>query len=316
MRILVTGGAGFVGSHLCDALIARGDEVICVDNFLTGAAENVAHLQGNPRFWLLRHDVSQPFPPETQALLPLEAIFHLASPASPVGYRTYAIETLLVNSVGTMNMLRLATEQGARFLFTSTSEIYGDPLVHPQSEEYWGNVSPIGLRACYDESKRFGEAATMEWLRKYASDVRIVRIFNTYGPRNQSDDGRVVPNFINQAIRGEPLTVYGDGSQTRSFQYISDLVVGLQKAMFAEGTKGEVFNLGNPREFTILEFAKLVLEISGSISEIVYRPLLFQDDPTRRRPDITKAKTKLGWEPVVSLEEGLRETIAWYRSRL
>jgi nucleoside-diphosphate-sugar epimerase len=316
MRILVTGGAGFVGSHLCDALIARGNEVTCVDNFLTGSANNVAHLKENPRFRLLEHDVSQPFPPSVDGLLPLDAIFHLASPASPVGYRTYAIETLMVNSVGTMNMLRLATEQGARFLFSSTSEIYGDPLVHPQSEEYWGNVSPIGLRACYDESKRFGEAATMEWMRKYDTDVRIVRIFNCFGARNDPNDGRVVPNFINQAIRGEPLTVYGDGSQTRSFQYVTDLVAGLQKAMFSEGTKGEVFNLGNPREFTILEFAKLVLQISGSSSAIAYRPLLFPDDPTRRRPDITKAREKLGWEPIVPLEEGLRQTIAWYRSRL
>jgi len=314
MRVLVTGGAGFVGSHLCDALIARGDEVICVDNFLTGDPENIAHLQSHPRFRFLRHDVSQPLgaPHLDEAV---GAIFHMASPASPIGYRTHSIETLLVNSVGTMNMLRLATERGARFLFTSTSEVYGDPLVHPQTEEYWGNVNPIGLRACYDESKRFGEAATIEWIRKYDVDARLVRIFNTYGPRNQADDGRVVPNFINQAIRNEPITVYGDGAQTRSFGYVSDLVVGLQRAMFTEGTKGEVFNLGNPREFTILEFAKLVIAISGSASPIVYQPLLFEDDPSRRRPDISKAKAQLGWEPVVALEEGLRETIAWYREK-
>lgn len=316
MRVWVTGGAGFVGSHLCDALIARGDEVICVDNFLTGDPENVAHLQDHPRFRLLRHDVTQPGGASPHPDEAVDAIFHMASPASPIGYRTHSIETLLVNSVGTMNMLRLATERGARFLFTSTSEIYGDPLVHPQTEEYWGNVNPIGLRACYDESKRFGEAATMEWIRKYDVDARLVRIFNTYGPRNQADDGRVVPNFINQAIRNEPITVYGDGAQTRSFGYVSDLVVGLQKAMFTEGTKGEVFNLGNPREFTILEFARLVIAISGSASPIVYQPLLFEDDPSRRRPDIRKARERLGWEPVVPLEDGLRETIAWYRRRL
>jgi nucleoside-diphosphate-sugar epimerase len=310
MRILVTGGAGFIGSHLCDALIARGDEVLCVDNFLTGDPENIAHLQSHPRFRFLRHDVTQPLDEDAQA------IFHLASPASPIGYRTYSIETLLVNSVGTMNMLRLATERGARFLFTSTSEVYGDPLAHPQTEEYWGNVNPIGLRACYDESKRFGEAATMEWIRKYDVDARLVRIFNTFGSKNAADDGRVVPNFINQAIRNEPITIYGDGTQTRSFAYVSDLVAGLQKAMFTEGTKAEVFNLGNPREFTILEFAQLVIAISGSSSPIVYQPLLFEDDPSRRRPDITKARERLGWEPVVQLEDGLRETIAWYRSRL
>jgi nucleoside-diphosphate-sugar epimerase len=309
MKVLVTGGAGFVGSHLCDALIARGNEVTCVDNYLTGDPENVAHLNGHPQFRLIRHDVSQPLDVETNA------IFHMASPASPVGYRTYSIETLIVNSVGTMNMLRLATEQRARFLVASTSEVYGDPLVHPQTEEYWGNVNPVGLRACYDEAKRFGEAATMEWIRKFEVDARIVRIFNTYGSRSQPDDGRVVPNFIHQAIRGEPLTVYGDGSQTRSFCHVSDLVRGLMAAQFTEGTKGEIFNLGNPREFTILEFAKLVVSLAGTGSTIEYRPLLFEDDPTRRQPDITKAKTRLGWEPVVTTEEGVRETLEWYRQR-
>jgi nucleoside-diphosphate-sugar epimerase len=307
MKVLVTGGAGFIGSHLCDALIARGDEVLCVDNLLTGNPENIARLHSSPRFRFLQHDVTEPFDADVQA------IFHLASPASPVGYRRYSIETLLVNSVGTIHMLRLATALGARFLFTSTSEVYGDPLVHPQTEEYWGNVNPNGLRACYDESKRFGEAATMEWVRKYGVDARLVRIFNTYGPFNSPDDGRVVPNFINQAIRGEPITVYGDGSQTRSFAYVSDLVQGLLKAMFTAGTKGEVFNLGNPREFTIIDFARLVIDLTGSRSEIVYKPLLFTDDPTRRRPDITKAKERLGWEPIVPLEEGLRETILYYR---
>jgi nucleoside-diphosphate-sugar epimerase len=310
MKVLVTGGAGFVGSHLCDALIARGDEVTCVDNYLTGDPENVAHLSSHPRFRLICHDVTEPLD------LEMDAIFHLASPASPVGYRTYSIETLLVNSVGTVNMLRLATRQRARFVITSTSEVYGDPLVHPQTEDYWGNVNPVGLRACYDESKRFAEAAVMEWIRKFDVDARIVRLFNTYGPRSQPDDGRVVPNFLNQAIRGQPLTVYGDGSQTRSFCYVSDLIRGLIAAQFTDGTKGEIFNLGNPREFTILEFARLVISLAGTGSTIEYRPLLFTDDPTRRRPDITKAKQRLGWEPSVPLEQGALETMNWYRQRL
>jgi nucleoside-diphosphate-sugar epimerase len=309
MKVLVAGGGGFVGSHLCDALIARGDQVTCADNFLTGSPENVAHLQGHPRFRLLRHDVIEPLEVET------EAIFHLASPASPVGYRTHSIETLRVNSLGTMHMLELASRQRARFLLASTSEIYGDPQVHPQTEGYWGNVNPVGLRACYDESKRFAEAATMEWVRKFDTDARIVRIFNTFGPRSQSDDGRVVPNFLNQAIRGEPLTVYGDGSQTRSFCYVSDLVRGLLAAMFTEGTRAEIFNLGNPREFTILEFARLVISLAGTASRIEFRPLLFEDDPARRRPDITKARARLGWEPQVPLEQGVLETLEWYRGR-
>jgi nucleoside-diphosphate-sugar epimerase len=309
MKVLVTGGAGFVGSHLCDALIERGEEVTCVDNYLTGNPKNVAHLAGHPRFRLVEHDVTQPLEVET------EAIFHLASPASPVGYRTYSIETLLVNSAGTVNMLRLATARKARFIISSTSEVYGDPEVHPQTEEYWGNVNPVGLRACYDEAKRFAEAATMEWIRKFDVDARIVRIFNTFGPRNQADDGRVVPNFINQAMDGKPLTIYGDGSQTRSFCYVPDLVRGLIAAQFTEGTKGEIFNLGNPREFTILEFAKLVISLAGTGSALEYRPLLFADDPTRRRPDITKAKTRLGWEPLVPLEQGVVETLNWYRAQ-
>jgi len=314
MNILVTGGSGFIGSHLCDALLAEGHHVYCVDNYLTGSPANVAHLSDHPRFTLVQHDVIEPYtgPGADSA----EAVFHLASPASPVGYRTYSIETLLVNSTGTINMLRLATERKARFLVTSTSEVYGDPLVHPQSEEYWGNVNPIGLRSCYDEAKRFAEAATMEWIRKYEVDARIVRIFNTYGPRNQLDDGRVVPNFITQALKGEPITIYGDGSQTRSFAYVSDLVEGLRAAMFTADTKGDVFNLGNPGEFTILEFAREVLEATGSQSKLEYRPLLFADDPARRRPDITKSKARLGWEPKVPLREGLKTTVAWYRTQM
>lgn len=314
MNILVTGGSGFIGSHLCDALLDAGHRVIALDNFLTGRATNVAHLQDHPRFTLVEHDVTEPY--RGPGADDLDAVFHLASPASPVGYRTYSIETLLVNSVGTVNMLRLATERRARFLVTSTSEIYGDPLVHPQHEEYWGNVNPVGLRSCYDESKRFAEAATMEWARKYEVDVRIVRIFNTYGPRNQLDDGRVVPNFITQALRGEPLTIYGDGSQTRSFQYVSDLVEGITRAMFAPNTREGIFNLGNPVEFTILEFAREVLAATGSKSDLNFRPLLFADDPSRRRPDITRAKERLGWEPRVPLRDGLDRTVPWYRQQL
>src|SRR4051794_3763888 len=295
MNILVTGGSGFIGSHLCDALLDSGHVVTCLDNFLTGNPANVAHLKEYPRFTLVEHDVTEPYSGPGSA--ETEVIFHLASPASPVGYRTFSIETMLVNSMGTVNMLRLATDRGARFMVASTSEVYGDPLIHPQREDYWGNVNPIGLRACYDESKRFGEAATMEWVRKYDVDARIVRIFNTYGPRNQLDDGRVVPNFITQALRGEPLTIYGDGSQTRSFQYVSDLVEGLILALVTPETKAEVFNLGNPGEFTILEFAQQVIEVTGSRSGLDYRPLLFVDDPARRRPDITRAKSHLGWEP-------------------
>lgn len=314
MNILVTGGAGFIGSHLCDALLAEGHTVTALDNCLTGSAANVRHLADHPRFRLVDHDVVEPYlGPGSRDV---DAIFHLASPASPVGYRTYAIETLLVNSAGTVNMLRLATDRGARFLLTSTSEVYGDPLVHPQREDYWGNVNPIGMRACYDEAKRFAEAATMEWVRQHDVDARIVRIFNTYGPRNQLDDGRVVPNFITQALRGEPISIYGDGSQTRSFQYVSDLVAGIQKALFTDGTKAEVFNLGNPDEFTILDFAREVIALTGSKSELEYRPLLFADDPARRRPDISRAKERLDWEPLVPLRAGLERTVDWYRTQL
>jgi nucleoside-diphosphate-sugar epimerase len=314
MNVLVTGGAGFIGSHLCDLLLEDGHRVTCVDNFLTGSPANVAHLADHPRFRLVEFDVIQPYSgPGSEDV---QAVFHLASPASPVGYRTYSIETMLVNAVGTINMLRLATDRGARFLITSTSEVYGDPLVHPQTEDYWGNVNPIGLRACYDEAKRFAEAATMEWIRKHDVDARIVRIFNTYGPRNQLDDGRVVPNFICQALRGESITIYGDGSQTRSFAYVADLVDGLRRVMFGEGLKGQVFNLGNPGEFTILQFAEQVIEVTSSSSTLTYQPLLFKDDPARRRPDITRARTILGWEPRVPLREGLEKTVAWYREQL
>jgi nucleoside-diphosphate-sugar epimerase len=314
LNILVTGGAGFIGSHLCDALLAAGHSVTALDNCLTGSAENVAHLKDHPRFRYVEHDVIQPYYGPGSDVV--DAIFHMASPASPVGYRTYSIETLKVNSIGTMNMLCLATKRSAKFLMASTSEVYGDPQVHPQREDYWGNVNPIGLRACYDESKRFAEAATLEWIRKKETDARIIRIFNTYGPRNQLDDGRVVPNFITQALRGQPLTIYGDGSQTRSFQYVSDLVEGIQRAMFAPDTVGEVFNLGNPVELTMLQFAELVKEVAGSRSPLDFRPLLFTDDPSRRRPDIGKARACLGWEPRIPVREGLEKTVAWYRTKV
>lgn len=310
MKILVAGGAGFVGSHLCDSLIEQGHEVICADNLVTGSARNIQQLRDHERFTYLRHDITEPLD------IDCDAIFGMASPASPVDYREHSIGTLRVNSIGTMNLLELAARQGAKFLQASTSEVYGDPEVHPQPETYWGNVNPAGLRACYDEGKRFAEAATMEWMRAEDVDARIVRIFNTYGPRNAIDDGRVVPNFITQAIRGEPLTIYGDGSQTRSFCYVSDLVAGLQAAMFTDNTRGEIYNLGNPGEFTIKEFAELVTRIVGSASTVTYEPLRFSDDPTRRRPDITKAKRELGWEPRISLEEGLRQTIPSFRERL
>jgi nucleoside-diphosphate-sugar epimerase len=314
MRVLVAGGSGFIGSHLCDSLLAAGHSVTCLDNFLTGASRNVSHLQGRPDFQLIEHDVTLPY--QGPGSENVEAIFHMASPASPVGYRTYSIETMLVNSVGTMELLKLATARGAKFLMASTSEVYGDPLVHPQPESYWGNVNPNGLRACYDESKRFAEAATFEWIRKYDVDARIVRIFNTYGPRNQLDDGRVVPNFITQALKGEPITIYGDGSQTRSFAYVADLVDGLMRAMFTDGTKNDVFNLGNPGEFTIKEFAQVVLEATGSTSPLDYRELLFEDDPARRRPDITHSREVLGWEPRIPLREGLAKTVPYYREQL
>lgn len=311
MRAIVTGGAGFIGSHLCDALLAAGHEVVCVDNLLTGSRDNIAHLEGQPRFRFVNHDVSQPL------FIDGDIYFHLASPASPVGFRTYPLETLLVNSLGTYNLLESARKAGGRFLMASTSEAYGDPLVHPQSEDYWGNVNPVGVRACYDEGKRFGEALTMEYVRTHDVDARIIRIFNTYGPRNKADDGRIVPTFISQALRGEPITVYGDGSQTRSFCYVSDLVEGIMLAMLTPGTKGEVINLGNPAEYTVMQFAELIKVLCGSPSPIKTVPLPSSrhGDPMRRRPDIGKARRLLGWSPKVGVEDGLRRTIEWYRSQ-
>jgi nucleoside-diphosphate-sugar epimerase len=302
----VAGGAGFIGSHLCAALLERGDRVLCVDNFLTGNRRNVVALMDHPNFELLEHDAVKPLARDA------DLIFHLASPASVPDYLGHPFETLMVNSAGTVAMLELARRNGARFLFASTSEVYGDPTVHPQPESYWGNVNSVGQRACYDESKRFGEAMTMEYWRSRQTDVRIVRIFNTYGPHSRQDDGRIVPNFITQALRGEPLTIYGDGTQTRSFCYVSDLVEGILAAMFSPDTVGEVFNLGNPDEYTVSDFARIIAERVGSHAGFTYRSLP-ADDPTKRCPDIGKARAAFGWEPHVDLGTGIRRTIEWFR---
>jgi UDP-glucuronate decarboxylase len=311
VRILISGGAGFIGSHLTETLLAEGHHVIVLDNFITGRPGNLESFAGQSDFEFHEHDIVEPFTGLTQ---PVDFIFHLASPASPVGYSRHPIETHLVNSVGTHNMLKLALQFGAKYLVTSTSETYGDPLQHPQREDYWGNVNPIGPRSCYDESKRFSESLTMEYVRQFSLDARIVRLFNTYGPRNDPLDGRVVPNFVNQALEGRPITIYGNGSQTRSFCYISDLVRGLKAAMFTGGTKGEVFNLGNPDERTILDFAQTVRRICNPAVPIVFEPGRV-DDPNKRCPDITKARLRLGWEPVVSMEEGLLKTVEYFRSQ-
>uniref|UniRef100_A0A5B7A5B6 UDP-glucuronate decarboxylase n=1 Tax=Davidia involucrata TaxID=16924 RepID=A0A5B7A5B6_DAVIN len=307
MRIVVTGGAGFVGSHLVDRLIGRGDSVIVVDNFFTGRKENVMHHFGNPRFELIRHDVVEPL------LLEVDQIYHLACPASPVHYKFNPVKTIKTNVVGTLNMLGLAKRVGARFLLTSTSEVYGDPLQHPQVETYWGNVNPIGVRSCYDEGKRTAETLTMDYHRGAGVEVRIARIFNTYGPRMCIDDGRVVSNFVAQALRKEPLTVYGDGKQTRSFQYVSDLVEGLMRLM--EGEHVGPFNLGNPGEFTMLELAQVVQETIDPNAKIEFRPNT-EDDPHKRKPDITKAKEQLGWEPKVDLRKGLPLMVSDFRQRI
>ncbi|BAT95702.1 hypothetical protein VIGAN_08247300 [Vigna angularis var. angularis] len=307
LRIVVTGGAGFVGSHLVDRLIARGDSVIVVDNFFTGRKENVMHHFGNPRFELIRHDVVEPL------LLEVDQIYHLACPASPVHYKFNPVKTIKTNVVGTLNMLGLAKRVGARFLLTSTSEVYGDPLQHPQKETYWGNVNPIGVRSCYDEGKRTAETLTMDYHRGAGVEVRIARIFNTYGPRMCLDDGRVVSNFVAQALRKEPLTVYGDGKQTRSFQYVSDLVEGLIRLM--EGEHVGPFNLGNPGEFTMLELAKVVQETIDPDARIEYRPNT-EDDPHKRKPDIGRAKELLGWEPKVDLHKGLPLMVSDFRLRI
>jgi len=313
MRILVTGGAGFIGSHLADYLLALGHEVIAMDNLITGSLRNIAHLDGRASFSFVRHDVVEPIAVEGA----VDAVFHLASLPSPVDYLGMPIKTLKVGAIGTLRALGLAKAKKARFLLASTSEVYGDPLVHPQPESYWGNVNPVGPRGVYDESKRFAEALTMAYHRTHGMATRVARIFNTYGPRMRLDDGRVVPNFVRQALRGEPLTVYDDGSRTRSFCYVSDLVDGLYRLLMSD--EALPVNLGNPREMTILQFAQAVLKASGSHSRIAFiapKDQRTQDDPQRREPDITRARTLLGWEPRVSLEEGLAQTIAWFRSQV
>ena len=308
-RILITGGAGFIGSHLCESFLERGDEVVCVDNVSTGSRENVASISSNSRFTMIDQDVTRFIRVDG----PLDAVLHFASPASPVDYLEMPIQTLKVGSLGTHNALGLAKAKKAAFLLASTSEVYGDPLVRPQREDYWGNVNPIGPRGVYDEAKRFAEAMTMAYHRFHGLNSRIVRIFNTYGPRMRMRDGRVVPNFITQALKGEALTAYGKGTQTRSFCYIDDLVRGILR-LLKVGYHPPV-NLGNPYEMTVLDFAKKIIELTGSSSPIVFHPLP-QDDPQVRQPDISKARELLGWEPRVSLEEGLMKTIQYFRERL
>ena len=305
MRVLVTGGAGFIGSHLCDALLAEGHFVVCADNLITGRKENIAHLKNESRFEFLEQDVCQPFDPGK-----VEYVFHFASPASPIDYLKHGIETLQVGSVGTSNVLEIAERYHAKFLLASTSECYGDPLEHPQSESYWGHVNPIGPRSVYDESKRFSEAITMAYHRYRRLDTRIVRIFNTYGPRLQINDGRVISNLLKQALRGEDLTVYGDGQQTRSFCYVSDEVSGIMA--LSKSAEHEPVNIGNSSEFNILECAKIVLEVTGSASQIRFEPLP-QDDPKQRRPDISKAKRILGWEPKIDLRTGLQLSLPYFK---
>jgi len=309
VRVVVSGGAGFLGSGVCRALLARGDEVVCVDNLVTGTEENVAGLMADRRFTFIHHDVSN------HLIVPgqVDAVMHLASPASPKDFTEIPIKILKVGSLGTHNLLGLARARGARFFLASTSEVYGDPLVHPQVETYWGNVNPIGPRGVYDEAKRFAEAMTMAYHRQHGVDVRIVRIFNTYGPFFRPADGRVVSNFIMQALQGKPITIYGDGTQTRSFTYVDDEVRGF--LLLLDSSYVGPMNIGNPNEFTVAQLADLVLELTGSGSEIIHQPLPV-DDPTQRRPDITLARTVLGWEPEIQLREGLARTIEWFRTKI
>lgn len=309
MRALITGGAGFLGSHLCDRMLKEGMEVICLDNLLTGTTDNIAHLGGHPKFHFVHYNVTNYIFVEG----PLDYVLHFASPASPLDYLEYPIQTLKVGALGTHKALGLAKEKRARFLLASTSEVYGDPLVHPQPESYWGNVNPTGPRGVYDEAKRFAEALTMAYHRYHGLNTCIARIFNTYGPRMRLRDGRVVPNFIQQALRGEDLTVYGDGSQTRSFCYIDDMVEGIFKLLLSK--ENEPINLGNPDEFSVIDLAHLVLEITGSKSKIVYQPLPI-DDPKVRQPDISKARQLLGWNPKVSLREGVEKTIPYFKEKM
>jgi UDP-glucuronate decarboxylase len=308
MRILVSGGAGFLGSHLCERLLTLGHEVLCLDNFFTGRKVNIQHLLSRPYFELIRHDITHPI------LLEVDRIYHLACPASPIHYQYNAIKTIKANVMGTINMLGIAKRVKARILFASTSEVYGDPSVHPQKEDYWGNVNTIGVRSCYDEGKRVAETLMMDYHRQNGVDIKIVRIFNTYGPRMLPDDGRVVSNFIIQALRGEDITVYGKGLQTRSFCYVDDLIEGLIRMMDCEHFIGPV-NLGNPEEYTILELAQKIIDMTGSISKITYRPLP-SDDPRQRQPDITLAGQKLGWKPAISVDDGLQRTIEYFKKEL
>jgi UDP-glucuronate decarboxylase len=308
MRILITGGAGFIGSHLCDRLLAAGHEVVCLDNFFTGSKDNIRHLLGHNYFELLRHDIIEPI------LVEVDQIYNLACPASPIHYQYNPVKTIKTSVLGALNMLGLAKRVKARLLQASTSEVYGDPLEHPQKETYWGHVNPIGIRSCYDEGKRAAEALMMDYHRQNSVDIRIVRIFNTYGPRMALNDGRVVSNFIVQALRGEPLTVYGQGAQTRSFCYVDDLIEGMIRMMECDNFIGPV-NLGNPAEYSIMDFARMILKLTKSKSQVVYQPLP-QDDPVQRQPDIGLARTRLKWEPQIGLEEGLRRTIEYFRQKL
>ncbi len=311
MRVLITGGAGFLGSHLCDRFLAEGHTVIAMDNLITGSTRNIDHLAGHDRFLFIKHDVTNYIYIEGA----LDAVLHFASPASPIDYLTYPIQTLKVGALGTHKTLGLAKAKGARYLLASTSEVYGDPQVHPQPESYWGHVNPIGVRGVYDEAKRFAEAMTMAYHRYHGVDTRIVRIFNTYGPRMRLDDGRVVPNFIGQALRGEPLTIYGDGTQTRSFCYVDDLVEGIYRLLFAD--EHEPVNLGNPHEMSILQFAHLINELTGNTAGVVFKPHeRIEDDPQTRQPDISKARRLLSWEPKVDIREGLERTITYFKEQL
>ncbi|MFO7632258.1 MAG: UDP-glucuronic acid decarboxylase family protein [Caldilinea sp.] len=309
MRILVTGGAGFLGSHLCDRLLAEGHDVIAMDNLITGSTDNIAHLAGNRRFQFIHHDVTNYIYLKGD----LDAILHFASPASPIDYLELPIQTLKVGSLGTHNALGLALAKEARFLLASTSEVYGDPMVHPQQESYWGNVNPIGPRGVYDEAKRFAEAMTMAYHRSHGVDTRIVRIFNTYGPRMRLSDGRVVPNFVGQALRQEALTIYGEGKQTRSFCYVGDLVDGIYRLLLS--SENEPVNIGNPAELTIYDFATVINELTGNPAGIRFEPLPV-DDPKQRQPDISKARRILGWEPKVDLRTGMTQTVEWFRNQL
>jgi dTDP-glucose 4,6-dehydratase len=306
---LVAGGSGFIGSHLCEYLLGKGEQVIAVDNLGSGRKANIEGLLGNENFSFIQHDIREPLKIDGS----IDFIYNLASRASPVDFSSEPVEIMMTNSLGTYNLVNLAKAKKARFLMASTSECYGDPEVSPQPETYWGHVNPNGPRSCYDESKRFSEALTMTYVRHEGLDGRIIRIFNTYGPRMRQDDGRVVPNFVTQALAGKPMTVYGDGSQTRSFCYVTDLVRGIYLMMQAD-TKGEVVNLGNPTEMTVLEFAKKIRALTGSRSEIIFTPLP-ENDPLQRRPDISKAKRLLGWEPQVGLDDGLTKTIEWFRKK-